>query len=381
MEILIGADLVPTKSNEDVFCKKNFIGYLGEDFKNIWLKADYRMFNLETPLGNLDYKPIDKNGPNLLANSETINGIKSLNPDLVFLANNHILDYGEDALANTIKLLENNKIDYTGIVDNINKRLIPKIIEKDGIKIGIYNVCETEFSAPTEKNCGANIIKEVESYKIVNELKKACNFVFVIYHAGKECYRYPSPDLKRICENFVDFGADVVITQHSHCIGCKQIYKDKTIIYGQGNFIFDDCDDEYWNTAILIDIFIEKGKLNIKYIPIEKSNNLIKISSNSEILENFNTRSKEIEDNSFIENKYSEFANKNINSYLHMASGIRMYNRILNRLSKRKYFEKKYNKKDCLALLNIIECEAHRELFIRGLKEKIKEYQNGDKSE
>ena len=58
-----------------------------------------------------------------------------------------------------------------------------------------------------------------------------------------------------------------------------------------------------------------------------------------------------------------------------------MYNRILNRLSKRKYFEKKYNKKDCLALLNIIECEAHRELFIRGLKEKIKEYQNGDKSE
>lgn len=45
---------------------------------------------------------------------------------------------------------------------------------------------------------------------------------------------------------------------------------------------------------------------------------------------------------------------------------------------KRKYFIKEYNLKDCLALSNIMECEAHRELFITGLKEKIRQYEKGE---
>lgn len=380
MNILIAADLVPTESNKELFKDKNFINNLDKDFREIWLKSDFRMFNLETPLGE-KFNPISKNGPNIIADSETFKGIKSLKPDLLFLANNHIMDYGEVALKNTIKILKENNINYTGIVNNSEEIMQPVFIEKDGIKVGVYNICETEFSLPTKNTIGANCLNQSVNYRIINNAKKACDYVIVIYHGGKEHYRYPSPNLKNICESFIDFGADIVITQHSHCIGCEQNYEGKKIIYGQGNFIFDDCDNEYWNTSLIVNLEITLEKINVQYIPIEKDNKLIKISRNTQILNDFYKRSKEIVNNNFIEERYKCFAQENLNMYLHMSSGIRLYNRILNKIFKRRYFLRKYNKKDCLAILNIIECEAHRELFIEGLKQRIDELDGKGKNE
>lgn len=54
----------------------------------------YEDFNLEVPLTDKE-EPIPKCGPNLVTHIITINGIKALNPSLIALANNHILDQGE----------------------------------------------------------------------------------------------------------------------------------------------------------------------------------------------------------------------------------------------------------------------------------------------
>ena len=375
MEILIAADVVPTKSNEEDFKDLNFINNLGKEFKSLWLEADYRMFNLECPLGSHNMKPIDKCGSNLIASSDTINGIKSLRPDLIFLANNHILDYGQEGLNSTLNLLKENKISYLGIVENLKDDNTFFIIEKNGVKVGIYNLCENEFSVATKISRGANALTQVKNYKDVNKLKKQVDYVVVIYHGGKEFYRYPSPDLQEICRNFVDFGADIVVTQHSHCIGCVEKYNNKSIIYGQGNFIFDRANDEFRNTSLIVKLDIDQGEMNISYIPIEKNGRFIKISKDKTILENFKKRSEEIKREGFIEEQYSKFADKNLNLYLYAMNRKRIYNKILNRIFNRKFFTKIYNKKDCLEILNYIECEAHRELFIKGLKNKIE----GDK--
>ena len=69
----------------------------------------------------------------------------------------------------------------------------------------------------------------------IKDIKKNCNYLIVVYHGGKEFYRYPSPYLKELCEFFTKIGADIVICQHSHCIGAQEKLDDKTIIYGQGN--------------------------------------------------------------------------------------------------------------------------------------------------
>lgn len=370
MKILIAGDLVPTVSNVEEFKKSNFIDGLGEEFKKIWLNADFRLFNLECPLGE-NFVPIAKSGPNLLAPPDTINGIKSLKSDLICLSNNHILDYGLKGLENTLNILSEAEIQNIGIIDNFNETSKTYYTEKDNIKIGIYNACENEFSVATKNSKGANSMKGLKLYKEIHNAKQQCDYLIVIYHGGKEFYRYPSPELKAVCENFVDFGADIVITQHSHCIGAMEEYNNAKILYGQGNFIFDCKDDEYWNTSLIVELDIDSNGINMNYIPIERYNNLIKISENENILKDFEKRCNEITDEEFIERNYKNFAMSKLNEYLHISTGVRLYNRILNRLFKRKFFIKKYMQKDLLAILNIIECEAHRELFIKGLKERI----------
>ncbi len=373
MKILIAGDLVPTKKNEERFESACLIDEFKEDFLNIWKKSDFRIFNLECALGESINK-IDKNGPNLQASSKTIKGIKSLDPSLILLSNNHILDYRIEGLENTITLLEQHNIPYTGIIENSKQENKTYYIKKDGVKVGIYNLCENEFSLATSSSKGANSFYGVKNYLEIKRAKEECDYLIVIFHAGKEFYRYPSPDLQQNCRNFIDFGADVVITQHSHCIGTEEEYNNGKILYGQGNFIFDNgIEDEYWNTALLVEIDITNDQLMMNYIPIEKDNGLIKISNNQTIMQQFYKRKEQIKLDTFVNEQYKKFAKGFLNSYLGVINRITLIKRIKNKLSKRKYYLSKYKKEDLLAILNIIECEAHRELFIRGLKERIKD--------
>ena len=371
MKILIAGDLVPTKSNEMMFQQSDFINNLDKDLVEQWNSVDLRMFNLECPLGERMH-PIFKNGPNLLAPSKCIEGIASLNPSLVFLANNHIMDYGSEGLSNTLKLLKSKNIKYTGILNSLQAGADKCIINSKGIRLGVYNVCENEFSTATETKAGANPLNVMKNCNEISALKEECDLCLVIFHGGKEFYRYPSPNLQEICHGFVDYGADLVITQHSHCIGCEEKYKDSTIVYGQGNFIFDGGKDEFWNTALWILLEVKGKKYKVHYIPIEKKENLIKISESKNILVEFSKRSDAIQKSGFIQEEYKKFATKKLNEYLNIANKSRFYKKILNRLFKRKFFYKTYNAKDCIRILNAIECEAHRELFIAGLKEKIR---------
>ena len=117
MEIIIASDLAPTEINSKMFQNDDIINKMDKNLKKEWFNADFRILNLETVLGKVqDLKPIKKSGPNVIADSKCIYGIKKLEPNLVLLANNHILDFGKKGLESTIKELEKNSIDYTGII-------------------------------------------------------------------------------------------------------------------------------------------------------------------------------------------------------------------------------------------------------------------------
>lgn len=93
MHILIAGDLVPTQSNIELFNNADINKLLGQELLSLWDSVDTRIFNLEVPLADKK-NPIDKCGPNLIAPTNIIVGIKALKPTLVALANNHILDQG-----------------------------------------------------------------------------------------------------------------------------------------------------------------------------------------------------------------------------------------------------------------------------------------------
>lgn len=370
MQLIIACDLVPTLSNIDLFNKGDMDSLLGKDLLYLWDSANVRIFNLEVPLTDKE-NAIDKFGPNLIAPTSTINGIKKLNPSLVTLANNHILDQGEQGFKSTQDILNSYDIPFVGAGNNIDEASKPYIIQEDGLRIGVYACAEYEFTIATQTTAGANLFDPLESLDHIQKLKEICDYVIVLYHGGKENYRYPSPYLQKVCRKMVQKGANLVLCQHSHCVGCFEEYEDSTIIYGHGNFIFDASDNECWQTSLMIKVEIS-DRINIEYIPVVKKGNVIRLAESdagNDILSAFYKRSEEILQTGFIEKEYDRLAINMLEVYLRKLSG---YGKWLYRLDRYLFrgnlVKRKYNKKKLLTVQNYIQCEAHRELLINGIK-------------
>ena len=375
MKIMIGADLVPTTSNIEMFSSGEAELLLGKELLQlINCQSTYSIFNLETPLCDIS-KPISKNGPCLMAPTATIRGYNAIGVSLLTLANNHILDQSEQGLESTLNTLNMNNIPYVGVGKNLEEAAKPYIFDFASKKVGVYACTEHEFSIATDKKMGANPFEPLDTMEHIEALKEKCDYVIVLYHGGKEHYRYPSPNLQKICRKLVDKGANLVICQHSHCIGCEEKYGDGTIVYGQGNFLFDHSESEFWQTSLLVDIDIH---FEITYIPLVKCGNKVRIAQNEvaeEILNSFYERSEEIKKDNLVQMKYSEFADDMITNYLLSFSTLRYKSllfRGLNKITRYRFGKfltnKKYNKRKLLALQNYIECEAHRELLLDGIK-------------
>lgn len=378
MKIIIGGDLGPMRSNRDDFINARTEKLIDDKLKTILDSSDFRIFNLETPLADKE-EAIEKNGPNFIAPTEAINGIKALNVDFLTLANNHILDQGEQGLISTIDVLKKAGIAFAGAGENITEARKPYIYEKGSTRIGIYCCAEHEFSIATEHSAGANPFDVLESFEHIEILRQECDYLIVLYHGGKEYYRYPSPYLQKVCRKMIEHGADLVVCQHSHCVGCKEEWNNGTIVYGQGNFLYDTrTDNECYKTELLLELNIEKPlKAELCYIPLIKQNNsLISYDSDEHtVLDDFYKRSSEIVSDGFVEKKYTEFAQEKLYDYLESFHGtgdnsvlFRLANRISRGNTYKKSLKKAYDRRRKVILRNYIQCEAHRELILRALE-------------
>lgn len=377
VKIIIGGDLVPTKSNCEYFKTGNIDELLGKELIEKLQEADFTIFNLEVPLSDKGI-PIRKCGPNLIASTETIKGLQMINPHFFTLANNHILDQGEQGLYSTLDILDKAGIAYSGVGKNITQAAKPYIYEKEGIRIGIYCCTEHEFSIATEKRAGANPFDPLESVEHVSELKKQCDYLIVLYHGGKEHYRYPSPGLQKLCRKLIEYGANLIICQHSHCIGCKEEWKSGTIIYGQGNFLFDYSESEFWKTGLLVCLEIEKTGNRISYFPLVKEKNKVRMAAEQksrEILGDFENRSKEIQKPETVQENYKKYAQSQRNMVLKrfdIISTLLLF-KIINKLSNERlltwYMSKVLLRNKQYGIWNTVECEAWRELLIEAIRD------------
>ncbi len=375
MELLIAGDLVPTKSNLGLFMNSEIELLLGNELQTIWDSADFRFFNLEAPITD-EKSSISKCGPNLSIPIKALKGIKALNPSLISLANNHIFDQGEKGLFKTMALLKNESIPFIGAGDSSKTASDSYTFFMENKKIGIYACAEHEFGFAGLNKPGANPFDPLESFDHVKKLKveDKCDYVIVIFHGGYENYQFPTPNLRKVCKKFVEKGADLVITQHSHCIGTFEEYLDSTIVYGQGNFIFDYSDNVLWDSSLLIKVSIEES-MNIRYVPIVRDRNTIRLANkdeSNEILDNFNNRSYKSLTDTNLEEQYAELSERTKFQYLYSLSN---FNRLIRNIDRRFFkgfmHKKIYNRDKLLTVLNYIECESHRELLIKIIKDAI----------
>jgi len=268
MKTLLLGDVSPTASSAPLFTAQDLSALFG-DARSLFEKRDFIFVNLECALTDSENE-ISKFGPHLKAPKETSNVLKALGVDCCGLSNNHVFDCGIDGILDTLRALQGAGLGYTGFGKNYEDSRKNFTVEKNGERIAIVAVCEHEYSYALENRMGSRPYDEYDTMEDIRNAKKDHDRVIVIYHGGKEYSPYPSPRLHKLCHAMARNGADVVLCQHSHCIGCYEQYENCHILYGQGNFHFvrPDIERDSWHTSLAV----EYDTLNheISFVPVKE---------------------------------------------------------------------------------------------------------------
>lgn len=239
-------------------------------------EADFVLPNLECPLGKKEmYTPIKKDGPNLICDEGNIAFLKALHTTAVTIGNNHIGDYGSEALENTLRVLDDNGILYAGAGKNTDEAYRAIHLEKDGLSASIISVCENEFGLSTDKAPGSAGYNPRILLKSIRREKECSDYVIVVFHGGNEENPLPSPDTKERYRLICDMGADAVIACHTHCPEGYEMYGEKPIVYSMGNFVFlskgSVAENSPWLFGYLTLLDVTKSGLTITPVPYKFS--------------------------------------------------------------------------------------------------------------
>ena len=294
MKTLLVGDICPTVYSTPYYKEKN-IPALFSDVTTLFENKDLVFANIECAITESENK-IMKFGPNLKAPIETAEMLKELGVTVCGLSNNHIFDFGKEGAIDSINAIKAAGLDYTGFGENYEDSRRDYVFEKDGEKVCIIAVCEHEYSYALEDRMGSRPYDEYDTMEDIRAAKAKYDRVLVMYHGGKEHCRYPSPRLRKLCRAMAKNGADVVLCQHTHCIGAYEEYEGCHILYGQGNFQFAKLMDmESWDTLLAVEYDTKSGE--IAFTPIRSGEygiSLAKGEDKETILSEFAKRNEQL---------------------------------------------------------------------------------------
>lgn len=315
MKLFAAGDISPSSQNRDLFDNHDTDALFGNAAPVI--KAhDFSAVNLECALTESD-AGIEKFGPCLKAPVSTAGVLKDVGFDCCAVSNNHFFDFGKKGAADSLAAINKAGLLSVGFGKNYEDSRKNLVIEKNGERICIIAVCEHEYSYALPDRMGCRPYDVYDTPKDIRQAKKTADRVIVLYHGGKEHCKYPSPRLLKLCRNMADSGADLVLCQHSHCIGCYEEYNGCHIVYGQGNFLFhyDRAMPDHWYTALAVSYDTVSGQ--IEFIPTVHSESGVRLADGEDkanILNGFAQRNKELKNGEWL-NGWHEFCESNRESY------------------------------------------------------------------
>lgn len=207
--------------------------------------ADLTFGNLETRFagaesGYTGYPMF--NAPDSLATA-----LKAAGFDFLGTANNHTLDRGWNGIKRTLDVLDKNKLLHTGTARSQAEASNPRIIIKNGVKIGV--ICATEMlnglKIPSAHPYCVNVMN---SDKLIAMARKCRNngaeIVIAILHWGVEYQRQPNSNQQAVAQKLLTSGVDIILGSHPHVVQpMKWITVNKNgnpykrlVIYSLGNF-------------------------------------------------------------------------------------------------------------------------------------------------
>lgn len=367
--IIIVGDFFPNEQNVSFFSKGDVDSLFGKEITQLFSGADFCVCNLEGALTDHPDK-CRKTGPVKVATTSAVEAYKKLRIDLCLLANNHATDGGHQGMIDTMHTLDNAGIKYIGAGKNQNE-IVHFVIQKvGGLNIGFYNVSETMYNKSTKDTAGAWLYDEYVVCRELEQLKKQCDYLVVLYHGGIEKFHYPSPETRKRFHRMADCGADMILAQHTHCIGCEEYYNGSYLLYGQGDFLLKNFAPGLTDTGLIVELLIENGQVQIKKHKIKSVDNLFVRYDELQDLSEFNTRSNKVGDEEYVYQELQKFCDKELRLYLtafKSPSKLRLrFKRFFPKAYKKWLYQ--YNERDLMFALHTLRSEQNRETAVVGIE-------------
>lgn len=206
--------------------------------------TDLNIVNLETTLTGAD-KPVFK-AFNFKASRDNIKSLLEAKITLVNLANNHILDFSEEGLIETLQTLNSAGIKFVGAGNNGNEASKPVILCRKNISIGVLGFTDNEpgWKAGT-LTCGVNYI-DIGSKKDrdktlgdIKRLKKETDIVVISMHWGPNMKEFPGRSFINFAHEMIESGASIIHGHSAHNFQGIEVYNHKLILYDTGDFVDD----------------------------------------------------------------------------------------------------------------------------------------------
>lgn len=271
--------------------------------------SDFVIANLESPVVESAETEGDhlqfKGNPEVLDSLKWINGFS--------LSNNHINDAGVAGMDETVSILDRKGFQHNGLFEGEYK---PLVLDGDGQKIAIVTVTDM-MNIPFADGSHWDVLRvgEERVFDILSKLHNDGYCVILYAHIGILFCRYPNPVSFEYLHKCADAGADIIVTAHSHCLGCMEEYKGKPIFHSLGDFVMDGSSYRRRRSAILnlsisgrtVDSWeIIPAEINFDYETIAPSENVRK-----SMMSSFDDVSKKVKKNAdnyqqFFKNQYKK---------------------------------------------------------------------------
>ncbi len=259
------------------------------NFEYIWGDALHRMKNADARIINLETSITFSNnyydkGINYRMSPKNISCLTAADINCCALANNHVLDWGKEGLLETLETLENAEILYTGAGKNIEEAQKPAILTLEDHRVLVFSFGLASSGIPfdwqaTATQPGVNLLVDwsIDSIKQIakkiKHYKRRGDLVIASIHwGGNWGYEIPKTH-QTIAHNLIDHAdVDIIHGHSSHHIKGLEVYKNKPIIYGCGDFINDYegiSGQEFYRDDLGLMYFIESNPINGDIISLQ----------------------------------------------------------------------------------------------------------------
>lgn len=222
--------------------------------------GDHLVINVEGPLSKQKKIEVPGGGAKLTHTMDpgAVQFFNKIGADIWNICNNHIMDAGPDGVFDTLKEAKANNVQTIGAGMNLEEAMKPVFLNEAG-GIGMFGVgYQRACRKAGEDTAGCFSWSDMENIKkTIESIKKTCRWCIVVAHGGEEFTSLPTCYTRDRYMEYLNMGADIVVSHHPHVPMNYETFPGKAIFYSLGNFIFDtDYQRSQFNTekGILIRI-------------------------------------------------------------------------------------------------------------------------------